>query len=479
MKRLLLTTLIFLSILLYAQKPAPAPPPAASTPASEDIHQILLDRIDTYKKSVGIVVGTISPQGTRIYSYGKLAADSQSVPDGDSVFEIGSMTKVFTSLILADMVRRGEVSLDDPIAKYLPATVKVPERNGRKITLIDLATHSSGLPRMPSNFHPADPKNPYADYSVDQMYEFISGYTLTRDIGAQYEYSNLGAGLLGHALARRAGTDYETLVKTRILQPLKMTSTSITLSPEQQRRLAHGHNEMLQPWSNWDLPTLAGAGALRSTVNDVLKFLAAEVAANTGTPQTDLAKSMKAQLEPRRPAGGNLPPGSTMDIALAWHILTREGDPMVWHNGGTGGYHSFMGFSPKTKAAVVVLSNATNSIDDIGRHLLDARYDYAKLTVPKEHKEITLDAKLLDAYVGQYQLAPGAIMTIARAGDGLTAQITGQGANPIFPESETDFFLKVVDAQLTFQKNTEGKVSGLVLHQAGRDLPGKKMDSGQ
>src|SRR5205823_7264601 len=126
MKRLLLTALLFLSVLLYAQEPVPAPP-------AEDVRQILLDRIDTYKKSVGIVVGTVSPQGTKIYSYGKLATGSPSVPDGDSVFEIGSMTKVFTSLLLSDMVQRGEVKLDDPVSKFLPASVKMPERNGRKI----------------------------------------------------------------------------------------------------------------------------------------------------------------------------------------------------------------------------------------------------------------------------------------------------------------------------------------------------------
>src|SRR5437879_4170742 len=162
MKRLLLTALLFLSALLYAQKPTSTPPAPTTAPASasEDIHQILVDRIDTYKKSVGIVVGTISPQGTKIYSYGKLATGSPSVPDGDSVFEIGSMTKVFTSLILSDMVQRGEVKLDDPVSKYLPASVKMPERNGRKITMVDLATHTSGLPRMPNNMHPKDLTNP-------------------------------------------------------------------------------------------------------------------------------------------------------------------------------------------------------------------------------------------------------------------------------------------------------------------------------
>src|SRR5512132_4333622 len=142
---------------------------------------------------------------------------------------MGSATKVFTSLLLADSVRRGEVALSDPASKYLPPDVKIPERGGRQITLQDLATHTSGLPRLPSNLAAKDASNPYADYTVAQLYAFLSAYQLTRDIGSKYEYSNLGAGLLGHLLARRAGVDYETLVRTRITGPLGMNSTVVTV----------------------------------------------------------------------------------------------------------------------------------------------------------------------------------------------------------------------------------------------------------
>jgi len=162
--------------------------------------------------------------------------------DGNTIFEVGSVTKVFTSLLLADMAQRGQVALTDPVAKYLPAGVKMPERNGRQISLEDLATHTSGLPRLPSNLSPKDAANPYADYSVEQLYQFLSGYQLTRDIGPQYEYSNLGGGLLGHVLARRAGMDYEKVVRSRICEPLGMRSTSITLSDDMKTRFAVGHN---------------------------------------------------------------------------------------------------------------------------------------------------------------------------------------------------------------------------------------------
>ncbi len=180
--------------------PTQTEPPGIS---DSEIHKILVDRIDIEKQAVGIVVGIVSPQGRRIVAYGSLDQGDPRPLNGDTVFEIGSTTKVFTSLVLMDMVQRGEVSLDDPASKYLPPTVHVPERGGRKITLRDLSTQTSGLPRMPGNFHPKDPGNPYADYTAVQLYEFLSGYTLTRDIGATYEYSNVGVGLLGHVLARR------------------------------------------------------------------------------------------------------------------------------------------------------------------------------------------------------------------------------------------------------------------------------------
>jgi len=210
----------------------------SAVPPDSEIRKILADRIDTRHQSVGIVVGVVEPQGRRIIAYGKLDAGDERILDGNTLFEIGSVTKVFTSLLLADMVQRGEVELDDPVSKYLPSEVKVPNDGKRTITLTDLATHRSGLPGMPNNFPPKDPTNPFADYSVDQLYHFLSGYQLTRDIGSQFEYSNVGVGLLGHALSRRAGTDYETLVTSRICKPLEMESTRITLSPELTKRLA-------------------------------------------------------------------------------------------------------------------------------------------------------------------------------------------------------------------------------------------------
>ena len=560
MNRLIRATVLAAAALVGT---SPAHAQTSAVPSDAEIRKILVDRIDAQRQSVGIVVGVIEPAGRRVIAYGSLAKGDTRPLNGDTIFEIGSITKVFTSLLLADAVERHEVALTDPVAKFLPAKVKVPERGGRSITLQDLSTHTSGLPRLPTNLAPKDPANPYADYSAEDLYTFLSGYQLTRDIGAQYEYSNLGGGLLGHTLALQARTDYEALVRARITGPLGMASTAIALSPQMKSRLAVGHSATLQPVANWDLPTLAGAGALRSSTNDLLTFLAA----NLGYSPTPLAPAMANMLKVRRPTGAQ-----GLEIALGWHVLTAHGKEIVWHNGGTAGYRTFIGFDPKARVGVVVLSNAGTPAgpDDIGRHLLDAEFPLlAPQAAPKtrteiaadpqlfdqyvwtlsagaggDHhddarrqpsvraadrpaqvrdlsgerqgllpeggrraahvrdrqpgkavavvlhqngidqrakriegepvapKEVTLETAMLDGCVGRYGIAqaPGVNLTVTREGAQLFAQITGQPKAEIFARSATEFFYKVVDAQITFERDAQGKATALVLHQMGRDL---------
>jgi D-alanyl-D-alanine-carboxypeptidase/D-alanyl-D-alanine-endopeptidase len=424
------------------------------------IRAILQDRVAT-KRAVGMVLGVLDHGQRKLFVAGTAGAPAVAL-DGNTVFEIGSITKVFTASLLADMAARGEVKLDDPVAKYLPSTVRMPSRNGRQITLLDLATQSSGLPRMPSNFKPGDESNPYSDYSVEEMYAFLSGYELPRDIGAQYEYSNIGVGLLGHVLALRAGKSYEALLTERILKPLGMNDTRITLDKSGRARLARGHTATGAPTANWDLLTLAGAGALRSTVNDLLTFLAA----NLDTVSKPLGPVLASTRFVRRDIDAQ------MKIGLNWHILTAFQRPLVWHNGGTGGYRTFIGIDPANQRGVVVLSNQSVAPDDIGFHLLDAR---APLTpAPKLRTEVSVDPALLETYVGVYQLAPTFALTITREGSSLFGQATGQPKIQLFAEAPTEFFLKEVDAQITFEKDATGKVTRLVLHQGGMNIPGVK-----
>jgi len=223
---------------------------------------------------------------------------------------------------------------------------------------------------------------------------------------------------------------------------------------------------------NWDIAALAGAGALRSSANDILTFLAA----NLGYTKTPLAAAMAAEVSIRRPAGS-----PDMEIAYAWHVQTKNGNSIVWHNGGTGGYRTYMGFDPKSRVGVVVLSNVASAAgpDDIGRHLLDASYPVQKVEPIQEHQEITIDTKIFDHYIGSYQLAPNAMMTISRDGDRLFGQLTGQPKLQLFPEGERKFFLKAVDAQLTFTNDAQGTATQVTLHQNGRDMAAKRVDEAE
>jgi serine-type D-Ala-D-Ala carboxypeptidase/endopeptidase len=436
-----------------------------STPSDSAVRTILTRRMES-KANAGIVVAFMDHGTEHFLSYGTSNGPGTAALDENTVFEIGSVSKAFTGTVLADMVARGEVALEDPVSKYLPPSVHVPERNGRQITLLDLATQSSGLPSLPANMHPADVTNPYADYTVEQLYAFLTGYTLPRDPGAQYQYSNLGMGLLGHALALRAGQSYEALVTNRVLEPLGMRETAITLSPALRSRFATGHTATMQTQAPWDLPTLAGAGALRSTAKDMLTF----VAANAHSDGTALAKTAPLAQQVRRPTGS---PG--LDIGLAWHILDRPSGRIVWHNGQTGGYHSFIGFIPATGANVVVLTNVATSIDDIGLHILDPAIPLQGERPVITRTEVMLDPSTLDRFVGEYVLAPTFSITVTKENGALWGQPTAQPKVQLFAEAPTEFFLKVVDAQISFVVDSAGVVTGMVLHQNGQNLPGRRV----
>ena len=436
-------------------------------PPDSAVLSILKERVAQHR-SAGIVVGLLEPDGhTRILAWGD-PGPGQPPLDGNSVFEIGSITKVFTSTVLAEMVLDGEVSLEDPVQKYLPADVHMPTRDGKEITLGELSEQNSGLPRMPTNFHPKDPSNPYADYTVKDLYGFLSGYELTRDPGAKFEYSNLGVGLLGHVLSLRAGTSYEEMVRERVWKPLGMLETSDTFTPWMKQHLALGHDDKGKVVPNWDVGALAGAGAIRSTAVDMLKFLSANVHTETGP----LGKAMAFAHEERAPAGA-----PNLKIGLNWISLHAGSDTIVWHNGGTAGYRSFAGFVPSRRIAVVVLTNSGGQgADDIGLHLLRPEIPLAPPPAPrKEYTAIDVSKDVLTRYVGTYELAPQFHIEVTLEGDALFEQATGQTKLRLWPYTQKDFFIKEVDAQITFETDASGAVVRMVLHQNGRNVPGEKV----
>ena len=433
--------------------------------SDEDLTALIRSRVEE-DRAVGIVLGVMEADGTtRVVWYGDAGPDSR--PLGiRSVFEIGSITKVFTGILLADMAARGEVSLSDPVSSHLPDGVTMPSRAGREITLLDLSTQHSGLPRLPDNMSPADMTNPYADYTVEQMYKFLADHELRRDIGSEYEYSNFAVGLLGHVLARVAVGSYEDVVRERILEPLGMTMTGITLDGDMREWMVEGHDQQGEVVPLWDFPTLAGAGALRSDVGDMLTFLAA----NTGPPQSQLERSMRDSHEVRK----NI--NEQMGIRLNWHVRRVGEEEIVWHNGGTAGFRTWVGFDPAKGVGAVVLTNSAHGADDIGFHLVNPEASLASAPVaPEERTEVEVADNVLESYVGEYELAPTFSIAVTLEDGALFIQATGQPKFPVFAESETKFFLKVVDAQVSFTKDDSGVVTGMILHQSGANQPGRKV----
>jgi serine-type D-Ala-D-Ala carboxypeptidase/endopeptidase len=369
--------LAFVLGLALAQPPAPqtpdAPPkaqpaqaparPAAFFPADEEVRAFVRPYIDK-RQTKGIVVGLIEPDGSRrVLTFGEAGEGARPLA-ANSVFEIGSITKTFTGTVLAEMVRRGEVKLDDPVAKYLPTGVRVPSRNGRQITLLDLATHRSGLPRLPTGYEPPNPNEPYAHFAAEHLYAFLNRYELEHDPGAKFEYSNLGMGLLGHALARAAGADsFQKLVADRVLRPLGMSMTAYGRPAALAPWMTKGHDQQGAVATYFDIAVLAGGGGLNSNVTDLMTYLDA----NIGEPKSPLEHAM------RDAHRGHHEPRPGMQVGLGWMSTKRGALNLVGSRGGSAGYSTFIAFDPDTRAGVVVLANSGGFeyADKIGRELLN------------------------------------------------------------------------------------------------------------
>lgn len=357
MKKITLIACICLNFFGYAQQ----------RHITLEVKENIKARVDA-GDNVSIVVGYFDGDEVDFYSYGKTAVKDGVPVDENSVFEIGSISKVFTAILLADKIVKGEMKLSDPISKYLPKHIKTPKKNRKRITLKDLATHSSGLPRLPNNMTPANLNNPYVDYTTEQLYSFISNYKLNRAIGLQLEYSNLGAGLLGHILELQSDKNYEDLIIESIAAPLKMDATRVKLTRSMKVKLALGHRAG-RIVENWDLGILAGAGGIRSTAKDMVTFLQANVLNNTFPIKEAMLLSHKQAFKDMN---------SNREMGLGWFYSNNGA--IIWHNGGTGGYTSFIGFLKDSNKGVVVLTNTFGAnVQDIGGALLD---DKRQLTKP-------------------------------------------------------------------------------------------------
>ncbi len=400
-----------------------------------------LNRMIDRESVRAVTIGLYDNGKSEFVGFGRLSDDDTRQPDGSTVFEIGSISKVFTSLLVQVQVEAKNLDWDQSIASYLP-DINFASPEVAAITLRELSTHTSGLPRLPNNMKFANSSNPYAGYTRRDLLSFVSSYK-PDSLAKEYEYSNLGAGLLGVIAADASNSNYADAMKRNVLTPLGLGDTHAGLRTDLLDRLAIGFSDSAD-MPNWDgSDALAGAGALVSTANDMLLFVHHSLN-NTGTENTITAIQRRQNEGP---------------TALGWHIHDLdEGETMLWHNGGTGGYASFLAIRPDTGTAVVILATSTEyeSVTELG---------FAQITGSARTK----NAADVDAYLGTYKLAEGFILTVFSDDGRLYAQATGQGAFLLNHESDDDFSYAPADIKVVFERDESGVVGKLTLLQAGNE----------
>lgn len=431
----------------------------SSSAANAELEKVLKHKVETEKLSVGIAVAIIENGQVTFINVGVANKETAQEIDQNTLFEIGSVSKVMTSTALATFVDEGTLKLSDPVQNYLPKSVKLPMKNDKAITFESLASHRSGLPRLPSNMQFSNPLNPYVDYTTEMMYEFLNQYTLPREVGESPEYSNLAVGLLGHTLAKIDDMNYEQMLMQRVLKPLKMKDTFVEVPRSALTRRSKGHNGNLETTDYWQLPAMAGAGAVVSDATDMALYLKANM------QQNELASAIKLTHQPTAEFGNSL-----TKVGLGWIIQgTAEGD-VYMHNGQTGGFASFIGFNPTSHKGIVILSNTSILMDEVGYSYLTNSLASLKLTTPVKVAEAEL-AKL----IGRYELVPGFILSITHDGDKLFVQGTGQPRLPLTANSINEFVNNAVKARIQFELDANGIATSLTMYQGGQTLPGKKL----
>ena len=357
-----------------ARAAAAAPIEAGDPALAASIAQDVSASIDTLPFA-GVVVGVVQPSGNQVFGFGRKSVSSNTPPDGGTVFEIGDMTQVFTASLLSRMAEKGVVHLDQPVQSLVPDTVSVPIGDGHMIELQHLATWSSGLPRLGKEVASPllDLLPPYSRAGLPRskawLYDLLSSLMISNPPGTHVDDSDLGAGLLGHALERAAKTDYEALLQREICAPLGMNDTRVKLTPAMRSRLAEGMRmgagsyqgwRVASPVHRWPRGGIPGAADLCSTANDLLTFLRAHLA---GFP---LAEALAETRRPRlRVEGGP-------EIGLGWYIEpTQSGGSLVWQHGTAGASHSYMAFLEGRGVGVVVLSNGPIDVDFLGKRILN------------------------------------------------------------------------------------------------------------
>jgi len=335
--------------------PSDNPMTTAMDKAIDSLVQPHMRRGSSPALSIGIYINGTA----RYYNYGETVKDNRKLPTATTLYEIGSITKTFTTTLLADAVRRGKMSLADPVSKYLPSVAKSLSYNGMPVTIRDLANHTSALPRMPTNFpESTDRGDPYRSYTATMMMEFLDTVKLTRTPGSVYEYSNLAMALLGYIITKVEGQTFDNLVAKTIINPLGMKSTRQKLLRTDSARFAPGYNEEGARTPAWNFDVFAPAGALRSTATDLILYGRAQLKPPTANLKKDIDLTHAVTFEK-----------DGQKLGLGWHYLNRGGESMLAHTGGTGGYSSYLVINREKGWVVVALTNASGGSEAVGDSL--------------------------------------------------------------------------------------------------------------
>ncbi|MDX1481785.1 MAG: serine hydrolase [Woeseiaceae bacterium] len=410
----------------------------ADLPAEEDLREWMDRAIDAGSALAASAV-VVDDAGARYVSGGAVAPGGRT-PDRATQFEIGSITKAFTNLLLAELVADGHLRYDTTIGEILGEEFQPRNPAVRDITLVSLATHRSGLPRLPLNFTPADPLDPYAGYGTGQLIDALAASRERQPLGRHYAYSNFGMGLLGHLLGEVHGDGYHAALMERVVEPLGLGRT--TFEPLDNRARAFSGGEVVPDWSIDD--AMAGAGALSGTAEDFARL--ARILLGQAPWPLEHERGADFEVVAEGPQG--------FDVTRVWHV-SRAGDAAIyWHNGGTGGFRSFFGFRPDAKQAIALLVSGDEDPTDNGLEWLGAQ--------PPERVSQDIDPAIL----GQYQLTPNVGIGIFEMDGVLVGQLSGQMPLPLSAVGDDWYAIDVVDASLRFRRE-DGEVTGLELAQYG------------
>ncbi|MCR6702473.1 MAG: serine hydrolase [Dokdonella sp.] len=381
--------------------------------------------------------------------------------DAKTAFEIGSVSKTMTAALLADLIAQGKAALDDPLADYLPEGTKVPAFQGQTIRLRHIVTHTSGLPALPSRMKTTDPADPYATLTERDLLDSLGDVTLSAAPGTGFEYSNFASMLLSLAVARRAGSDYETLLTTRLLRPLGMDGAYVSRAPS-GIRAAVGHTPNGRPTAAWTFPVdLAGVGGVRATLEDMVRYVQAEL----GRGDAPIVAAMAVTQQPLSQS----PP-----MGMNWMLMPVGERRVLVHEGGTGGFSSFVAVDRLRERGVVILSDTAwhsiGSLGSLGLHLVDA-----SLPLGKPRKTVAPDRALLDGLVGRYRIGDTLTMRLSQRDGALVIEPDGQGAHTMGYDDAGDFYPLDFDAVLRPQRTARGY--GFTWMQMGAELAAVRLDA--